>query len=164
MHSSRRVRGGRFCTRVAESVTVGHVVSKPIRPGNRAAWRRRGRPSPIRRLECKSDRLGLGDSSAKATALSVFERSAMLAAVGNVGIDRRCSAGTVQDENESLLRDSAGGKVPRSAALFTTAKGKDPRSAGLFTLVRVKDPRSAGLFTLVRVKDPRSAGSSLLSE
>ena len=104
LHSSRRVRGGRFCTRVAESVTVGHVVSKPIRPGNRAAWRRRGRPSPIRRLECKSDRLGLGDSSAKATALSVFERSAMLAAVGNVGIDRRYSAGTVQDENESLLR------------------------------------------------------------
>ena len=131
---------------------------RPIRPGNRAAWRRRGRPSPIRRLECKSDRLGLGDSSAKATALSVFERSAMLAAVGNVGIDRRYSAGTVQDENESLLRDSAGGKVPRSAGLFTTAWGKDPRSAGLFTLVRVKDPRSAGLFTLVRVKDPRSAG------
>ena len=30
MHSSRRVRGGRFCTRVAESVTVGHVVSKPL--------------------------------------------------------------------------------------------------------------------------------------
>ena len=28
LHSSRRVRGGRFCTRVAESVTVGHVVSK----------------------------------------------------------------------------------------------------------------------------------------
>ena len=30
MHSSRRVRGGRFCTRVAESVTVGHVVSEPL--------------------------------------------------------------------------------------------------------------------------------------
>ena len=30
MHSSRRVRGGRFCTRVAESVTVGYVVSKPL--------------------------------------------------------------------------------------------------------------------------------------
>ena len=30
MHSSRRVRSGRFCTRVAESVTVGHVVSKPL--------------------------------------------------------------------------------------------------------------------------------------
>ena len=30
MHSCRRVRGGRFCTRVAESVTVGHVVSKPL--------------------------------------------------------------------------------------------------------------------------------------
>ena len=30
LHSSRRVRGGRFCTRVAESVTVGHVVSKPL--------------------------------------------------------------------------------------------------------------------------------------
>ena len=30
MHSSRRVRGGRFCTGVAESVTVGHVVSKPL--------------------------------------------------------------------------------------------------------------------------------------
>ena len=30
MHSSHRVRGGRFCTRVAESVTVGHVVSKPL--------------------------------------------------------------------------------------------------------------------------------------
>ena len=45
----------------------------------------------------------------------------MLAAVGNVGIDRRYSAGTVQDENESFLRDSAGGKVPRSAGLFTTA-------------------------------------------
>ena len=30
MHSSRRVRGGRFCTRVAKSVTVGHVVSKPL--------------------------------------------------------------------------------------------------------------------------------------
>ena len=30
MHSSRRVLGGRFCTRVAESVTVGHVVSKPL--------------------------------------------------------------------------------------------------------------------------------------
>ena len=30
LHPSRRVRGGRFCTRVAESVTVGHVVSKPL--------------------------------------------------------------------------------------------------------------------------------------
>ena len=30
MHSSRRVRGGRFCTRVAESVTVCCVVSKPL--------------------------------------------------------------------------------------------------------------------------------------
>ena len=30
MHLSRRVRGGRFRTRVAESVTVGHVVSKPL--------------------------------------------------------------------------------------------------------------------------------------
>ena len=46
----------------------------------------------------------------------------MLAAVGNVGIDRRYSAGTVQDENESLLRDSAGGKVPRSAGLFTLVR------------------------------------------
>ena len=80
--SLKYAQGGRFCTRVAESVTVGHVVSKPLGSPVGLAWRRRGRPSPIRRLECKSDRLGLGDSSAKATTLSVFERSAMLAAVG----------------------------------------------------------------------------------
>ena len=64
---------------------------------------------------------GRNDLFAQKTVLSVFERSAMLAAVGNVGIDRRYSAGTVQDQNESLLRDLAGGKVPRSAGLFTTA-------------------------------------------
>ena len=36
MHSSRRVRGGRFCTRVAESVTVGHVVFEPL--GSPVGW------------------------------------------------------------------------------------------------------------------------------
>ena len=30
LHPSRQVRGGRFCTRVAESVTVGRVVSSPF--------------------------------------------------------------------------------------------------------------------------------------
>ena len=48
----------------------------------------------------------------------------MLAAVGNVGMDRRYSAGTVQDQNESFLSDSLAGKDPRSAGLFPTARGK----------------------------------------
>ena len=107
--------------------------------------------------------------------LSVFERSAMLAAVGNVGIDRRYSAGTVQDQNESSLSDSPGGKDPRLAGLFPTARGKrsligrslshGPRKKILDRQVssprpEEKDPRSAGLFPTAR-GERSSIGRSL---
>ena len=45
----------------------------------------------------------------------------MLAAVGNVGIDRRHGGGTVQEQNEGFSGDSPGWRDPRSAGLFPLA-------------------------------------------
>ena len=141
MHSSRRVRGGRFCTRVAESVTVGHVVSKPL-----------GSPvglddvrDPIHRV--KTGRVCEGMPRSKRSGV---RRSADGGPLARATLKRPADRG-------SFTRSRV--KRPADRGSFTRTRVKRPADRGSFTRTRVKRPADRGSFTRTRVKRPADRGS-----
>ena len=156
MHSSRRVRGGRFCTRVAESVTVGHVFSKLL-----------GSPvglddvrDPIHRV--KTGRVCEGIPRSKRSGVRPIGRSRTFGS-GHAEETWRSRIffpgpwGRDLPIEELLAR--AVGKVPPDRGSFTRTRVKRPTDRGSFTRTRVKRPADRGSFTRTRVKRPADRGS-----
>ena len=145
MHSSRRVRGGRFCTRVAESVTVGHVVSKPL-----------GSPVGLDDVRDSIHRVKTGQVC---EGMPRSQRSG----VRPIGRWRTFGSGHAEETCRwRIFHSDQSEKTCRSRIFYSgqsekTCRMKIFHSAGLFTLVRVKDPPSAGLFSVARAKGPPSA-------
>ena len=142
MHSSRRVRGGRFCTRVAESVTLGHVVSKPL-----------GSPvglddvcDPIHRV--KTGRVCKGMSRSKRSGVRPIGRSRTF---GSGHAEETC-------RSRIFFPGSWGGDLPIED-LFPRAVGKRPADRGSFTRTRVKRPADRGSFPQAVVNRPADRGS-----
>ena len=142
MHSSRRVRGGRFCTRVAESVTVGHVVSKPL-----------GSPvglddvrDPIHRV--KTGRVCEGMPRSKRSGVRPIGRS------------RTFGSGHAEETCRSrIFFPGQWGRDLPIEDLFPGAVGKVPADRGSFTRTRVKRPADRGSFPQAVVKRPADRGS-----
>ena len=141
MHSSRRVRGGRFCTRVAESVTVCCVVSKPL-----------GSPvglddvrDPIHRVKTGRVCEGMPGQNAR-----VCGRSADGGPLARATLKRPADRG-------SFTRTRV--KRPADRGSFTRTRVKRPADRGSFTRTRVKRPADRGSFTRTRVKRPADRGS-----
>ena len=141
LHSSRRVRGGRFCTRVAESVTVGHVVSKPL--GSPVDWT----TSATRFTESKL--VGCARECPGQNA-RVCGRSADGGPLARATLKRPADRG-------SFTRTRV--KRPADRGSFTRTRVKRPADRGSFTRTRVKRPADRGSFTRTRVKRPADRGS-----
>ena len=156
MHSSRRVRGGCFCTRVAESVTVGHVVSKPL-----------GSPvglddvrDPIHRV--KTGRVCEGMPRSKRSCVQPIGRSRTF---GSGHAEETCRSRIFfpgpwgRDVPIEDLFPRAVRKRPADRGSFTRTIVKRPADRGSFTRTRVKRPADRGSFTRGRVKRPADRGS-----
>ena len=141
LHSSRRVRGGRFCTRVAESVTVGHVVSKPLGspvglvdvrdPIHRVKTGRVCEECPGQNARCAADWPDRGPL-ARATLKRPADRG-------------------------SFTRTRV--KRPADRGSFTRTRVKRPADRGSFTRTRVKRPADRGSFPQAVVKRPADRGT-----
>ena len=142
MHSSRRVRGGRFCTRVAESVTVGHVVSKPL--GSPVGLGRRPRPrfTESKLVGCARECPGQKRSG-----------------VRPIGRWRTFGSGHAEETCRSRIFHSDQSERPADRGSFTRTRVKRPADRGSFTRTRVKRPADRGSFTRTRVKRPADRGS-----
>ena len=155
MHSSRRVRGGRFCTRVAESVTVGHVVSKPL-----------GSPvglddvrDPIHRV--KTGRVCEGMPRSKRSGVRPIGRSR---AFGSGHAEETCRSRIFHsDQSEKtcpsrIFHSGQSEKTCRSR-IFHSDKSEKTCDRGSFTRTRVKRPADRGSFPQAVVKRPADRGT-----